>query len=473
MSVSSSFFFFRIVALTTVLLECTAEAFSIKIRKSAEAKSNCSSQGAAENIIERPLLHNFGRKLQNRIENSKSGAHRFGMEGAYTSDETFPCLNMQCSGGGRTVYGKDRNSIFSSRREIREAFSESSGANNNNFIAGKNSNRPLHGKSSGSGCSIIRLSGDDAKCVRDLVDYANEFFERVDSDKESRNASVKKVGVFKIDQFVYAGFDENVNDEGRMQMLDTRILSNSGTCNDDREDILIPMEVGELVGADSLIHAHKGISTLIDIGCQITSAVLEMHSDSAGKLIDDGTMRLEGEGKSTMIGKDAVSNSYHRLIRYINSQPSTDEDTASFRSHVDSSFLTLIPMPKLPGLEIWSPCLKNDQERGGEWVRPTRPDISDDEEDFAYVIAMAGEFLQLTSNGKVPTCIHRVLPPVPGRISAPLFLRPRRGDDAVLNVALDLGQTYNDDGLYFEPGLLDECDSMHLWSVHGILAKNS
>jgi hypothetical protein len=146
------------------------------------------------------------------------------------------------------------------------------------------------------------LSGDDATCVRDLVDYANEFFERVDSDEESRNASVKKVGVFKIDQFVYAGFDENVNDEGRMQMLDTRILSNSGTCNDDREDILIPMEVGELVGADSLIHAHKGISTLIDIGCQITSAVLEMHSDSAGKLIDDGTMRLEGEGKSTMIG---------------------------------------------------------------------------------------------------------------------------------------------------------------------------
>eukprot|EP00985_Skeletonema_marinoi_P035251 scaffold46045_cov153-Skeletonema_marinoi.AAC.1 len=333
---------------------------------------------------------------------------------------------MQCNTGGeKKDNNNDDDSIFSSRREIRDAFNESSGTSNNSNIDNSDDYIPgIHGRSSGSGCSIIRLSGEDAASIRGLTEYANEFFEKVDYD-DTNKKSMKDVGVFRIDQFVYAGFDENVNDEGKMQFLDTRILPYR-TCNNYQEPTLIPLEVGELVGETSLSDAHKGINTLMDIGYQITSAVLEMQSDSANKLIDDGT-RLEEDNQS-MIGSD-VSNSYHRLIRYINSQPSTDEDTAAFNSHVDSSFLTLIPMPKLPGLEIWSPCLKNGKD---------------------------GEFLQLTSNGKVPTCIHRVLPPMPGRISTPLFLRPRRGDDALLDVDLDLGQTYNKGGLYHEAGLLDE-----------------
>jgi hypothetical protein len=470
MSGSSSF---RLIAPLTLLLiiRFTADAFSIK--KIVPKTTTCSPSTAASAETctpinnthkERPLLLNFGRQIQKRIVNSKSGAHRFGMEGAYTSDETFPCLDMQCSNGGG---GDNNDSVFSSRREIRDAFNESSGANNNNN-SDDDYTPGVHGKSSGSGCSIIRLTGEDAASIRGLTDYANEFFERVDND-ETGEGSVKDVGLFQIEKFVYAGFDENVNDENQMQMLDTRILPYR-TCNNYQEQTLIPFEVGELVGAESLSDATKGINTLMDIGYQITSAVLEMHSDSAKKLIDDGTS-IE-EGSQSMIGKD-VSNSYHRLIRYINSRPSTDEDTAAFNSHVDSSFLTLIPMPKLPGLEIWSHCLKNGKDgQDGEWVRPIKPDCYDAEDDSAYVIAMAGEFLQLTSNGKVPTCIHRVLPMAgAGRISAPLFLRPRRGDGAILDVALDLGQTNNEDGLYHEPGLLDECDSMHLWSVHGILAN--
>lgn len=464
---SSSPSSFRHIALTVLLiLKFPADAFSIKrVEKSTKSCSPTTASSAETNMKlkeERPLLLNFGRQIQKRIVNSKTGVHRFGMEGAYTSDETFPCLDMQCGGGGG--YNNDDRYRFSSIREIRDAFNESSGANNNNC---DNYTPGNHGKSSGSGCSIIRLTGEDAASIRGLTDYANDFFEKVDND-ETVEGSVKDVGLFRIDKFVYAGYDENVNDENQMQMLDTRILPYR-TGNNYQEQTLLPLEVGELVGADSLSDAMKGINTLMDIGYQITSAVLEMHADSAKKLIDDGT-RLEEESQS-MIGKD-VSNSYHRLIRYINSRPSTDEDTAAFNSHVDSSFLTLIPMPKLPGLEIWSPCLKNGKHgQDGEWVRPIKPECYDAEDDCAYVIAMAGEFLQLTSNGKAPTCLHRVLPlPGAGRISAPLFLRPRRGDDAMLDVALDLGQTYNEDGLYHEPGLLDECDFMHLWSVHGILA---
>ena len=76
MNVVSSF---RLVVLS-VILECTAYAFSIK---SVEAANK-----SAETHKERPLLRNFGRQLQQRIVNSKQGPHRFGLEGAYTSDET-------------------------------------------------------------------------------------------------------------------------------------------------------------------------------------------------------------------------------------------------------------------------------------------------------------------------------------------------------------------------------------------------
>jgi hypothetical protein len=137
------------------------------------------------------------------------------------------------------------------------------------------------------------------------------------------------------------------------------------------------------------------------------------------------------------------------------------------------------------------------------------------------VIVLAGEFLQLTSNGRVPVCIHRVVPSkfspaatgtesedgggggggggggdVPKykpRVSAPMFLRPRRGEGAMLDVGKDLRLVSNssrnppsystatttttgdlrcDDerkSLYYEKGLIDECDAMHLWSAHEMM----
>jgi hypothetical protein len=249
--------------------------------------------------------------------------------------------------------------------------------------------------------------------------------------------------------------------------------------------------------------------------------------------------------------KDDVSNSYHRLIRYVKPPDQSsggDDGSAAFGAHVDSTFLTLIPMPELPGLEVW--CPSRDEEDvaageggakyarrmgGGEWVRPTAPlDRRDDDDErgegggdstthasCAYVIVLAGEFLQLTSNGRVPVCIHRVVPSkfppaatgtesedgggggggggggdVPKykpRVSAPMFLRPRRGEGAMLDVGKDLRLVSNssrnppsystatttttgdlrcDDerkSLYYEKGLIDECDAMHLWSAHEMM----
>ena len=150
------------------------------------------------------------------------------------------------------------------------------------------------------------------------------------------------------------------------------------------------------------------------------------------------------------------------------------------------------------------------------------------------MIVMVGEFLQLTSNGRVPVCIHHVVVPpelpaaavtgtesgdggwggcdggggggrggedVPKykpRVSAPMFLRPCRGEGALLDVGRDLrlvaassnsrnppnsssstttmttttGGMRRDDErklLCYEKGLIDEWDAMHLWSAHEIM----
>ena len=317
------------------LTPLAADAFSTTIDSTKSTATDVINDIAEEQIIgavvDRPLLHSFSRGIKKRIRHSKEGSHKLGMAGAYTSDETIPCLDMQRSGGDG-----DNDDGMSSRRVIREAFSESSGATTD---SGSN-NDGIHGRSSGSGCSIIRLSGDDAASIHGLVQYGNQFFERVDDDDCNRSRRVKDVGVFQIEKFVYAGFDENVN-EGQMQMLDTRIMPSEGN---EEDPLLLPLEVGDMVGSKSTSQAHDGISLLMDIGSQITSAVLGMDSHSAEKLIDDGTQR--GPRQS---GWNDVSNSYHRLIRYINPQPSTNESNAAFHSHVDSSFLTLIPMPELPG----------------------------------------------------------------------------------------------------------------------------
>lgn len=444
---------------------------------------------------------------------------------AYTSGEMIPSLDMQCTDTEEynDYINTANNFEVSSRSEIREAFRESSDLTKtavgmNGVQSQQPSSHSPHGRSSGSGCSIVRLTGEDATSIRGLVDYANKFFERVDNINCEYGDAVRDVGVFRIANNVYAGFDENVNGEDKMQFLDTRIFPSVDDNTDN--DVLVPMEVGNLVGEESLNNAHRGMKTLLDIGSQITVAVLGMDS-SAEKLIDDGTHvnqhshLKETQPQPDSMASDNVSNSYHRLVRYLKPKENNGGD-AAFQAHVDSSFLTLIPMPELPGLEVWCPSKSGEgygEEEGGgertqsigEWVRPIMPfeglesskscNIGNTKEsgDCAYVIVMAGEFLQLASDGCVPTCIHRVIPPKPPlsagtfdnikykpRVSAPLFLRPRRGKEALLNVGTDLQQStlasaFNvaSNGIYHEKGLLDECDEMHLWSAHDIVHNHN
>jgi hypothetical protein len=331
------------------------------------------------------------------------------------------------------------------------------------------------------------------------------------------------LGVFRIENNVHAGFDQDVNNEGKMQVLYTKLIPRPPSSNlhnndsDDNEDpLLLPLEVGELVGSASLRRAHSGMSTLFDIGSQITSAVLGMDSESTNKLLDDcsrvndsSSSSKQQEQQHEMRSENheeiaiTMSNSYQRIIRYLKPKQQQqhqssisgateekEEDDAAFWPHVDSTFLTLIPLPDVAGLEVWCPSSlysesDNLSERG-EWVRPIKPLTADTND--VHVVALAGEFMQLLSNGDVPTCIHRVIAPKPPppfgfagssnakkykpRVSAPLFLRPRKGEEAILDVESDLRDSDNP-GLYFEEGLLEECDSMRVWDYMDCMSPDN
>ena len=168
----------------------------------------------------RPLLRQFGLGISERVINSKQGYNRFGLEDHYTSAETIPCLDMQTTSSSKYA------SNGATRDDIREAYT----ANNDNIQQHGDTTRAAtqgeggrHGRSSGSGCCIIRLQGKDAASVRGLVDFADDFFNGVDSDDGTNTQSgyaarrLKDLGVFRIENNVHAGFDHDVNDEGKVR----------------------------------------------------------------------------------------------------------------------------------------------------------------------------------------------------------------------------------------------------------------
>jgi len=415
---------------------------------------------------------------------SKAGCNRFGLGGCYTSEETLHVLDIS------TTVTDGNIETLSSRADIHAAYAASADGTLTNDGHGKQ-----FGLSSGSGCSIIRLTGEDAESVQGLMNFADTFFKGVDDD--TCNQGINEVGVFRVDNNVHSGFDRNVNEEGKMQVLYGLLMPDADDCID---PMMFPMEIGDLVGQKSISDGHRGMRTLFNVSKQITSAVLDMDKTSTKKIVDDCTTSpVLSSGDSAINAAnvdnltDKMSNSYQRLIRYLQpkqNDESVEEDgnAPAFWPHVDSTLLTLIPLPEVPGLEVWAPSLHNakshDLSERGEWVQPIRPEKNGKEE--VYVVALAGEFLQLLSNGRVPACIHRVMPTSActagstggnhnkynkPRISAPLFVRPRRTEEAILDTEDDFYQGKS--GLYFQEGLSEECDQMHIWEYMNTMSPGN
>jgi len=116
--------------------------------------------------------------------------------------------------------------------------------------------------------------------------------------------------------------------------------------------------------------------------------------------------------------RNEVSTTVFRLCRY----ESIKEDVA-FGSHTDTTFLTLVPCASQPGLEVFDPSI-------GAFLCHEASPLACPGRD---VICLAGEFLDLLSNGKYGSAVHRVILTSADakqrrttRSSTPLLLRAKR-----------------------------------------------
>jgi 2OG-Fe(II) oxygenase superfamily len=115
------------------------------------------------------------------------------------------------------------------------------------------------------------------------------------------------------------------------------------------------------------------------------------------------------------------SGSFQRVACY----RATPEE--SLRPHCDWSFVTVVPVSSVSGLEVY--------HSSHGWIRPedvakqlnTNSRSQQHEENAwnaGYLLVMPGKWLEILTNGQVQSSIHRVQGnPIEPRLSAPLFLR--------------------------------------------------
>jgi isopenicillin N synthase-like dioxygenase len=161
----------------------------------------------------------------------------------------------------------------------------------------------------------------------------------------------------------------------------------------------------------------KAFASVVYAG--VTGADPKQASDTISSLVDEDDWPFSG--------------SYHRLCQYIKIEEVNRAE--SLRSHADWTVSTAIPVSTIAGLEIFNP-------RTERWVHPelvarnnwetNHPNPIDQNEDALpwntrYAVVFAGTWLELLTNGRFESTIHRVMTSSDAalsRTSAPFFMRP-------------------------------------------------
>ena len=123
--------------------------------------------------------------------------------------------------------------------------------------------------------------------------------------------------------------------------------------------------------------------------------------DDRASLADDVACDSGGD-------RSEASTTAHRLCAYAPS------NVTAFGAHTDTSFFTLVPFARVPGLEVLDPSLQR-------WVCPEADTSSKGEGHL--VLAMPGEFLEVASAGAFQASVHRVRGGSEKRVSTPLLVR--------------------------------------------------
>ena len=290
--------------------------------------------------------------------------------------------------------------------------------------------------------------------------------------------------------FGYATYDDDA-----MQFLETRMLRFSET-ND-----ILPSQIKDMIGENAVQSLTQAFHVLSKIGKDIVTIATAAATQEANAytpnyndddavdaailmtndLLDDGTSQSNTKEMDT-----TVSMSPHRMCRYTSkSTSSTDDDKKGeeiFGAHTDTSFVTIIPVAAVSGLEVFD-------DESNQWIRPEKiarehwekhyqnKDTSNDTIPWhcRYVVIMSGEFLQLVTRGMIPCAVHRVVAVTGGesRLSAPVLLRAR--SKMVMDIEKYFGESEASDNNNLDiddivgKELLVDCNQMTMEEIHDAL----
>jgi hypothetical protein len=428
-----------------------------------------------------------------------------------------------------------------------------------NRIGSENSATTMHLMESlvSHGCVLVDLTNDgtsfmDTFKIAKMWNATQRFFDDIQKDEDGvkkRLLSGMKLVEGTVSAHAVVGYASY--NEGAMKFLETRIVQSKDATSDSRK--IIPTEAVDMLGDQAVKHVMEAFHILAHVEKDIVRMAvvatnsqhrsfaqtkqkdnindLKLCSDAADllvqELIDDGKSFLNDKSSASCDHGTYVSMSPHRLCQYKaranNTNENNDEKSSQengeleeiFGAHTDTSFITLVPVAAISGLEIFD-------EYANNWLRPellardwwedeqimrgadpsamtesiqillaNKNEEEEDDDDSIvdveipwhcrYVVAMPGDLLQIVTRNEIVSAVHRVVSSTTmndeenkdggkdgrtadgdARLSCPVLLRARSG--MVMNASRYFGTdetTWN--------AILKESDGMTMDDIHNAL----
>jgi hypothetical protein len=337
------------------------------------------------------------------------------------------------------------------------------------------------------GCLVVDVTNggknlEAAQTLANMWKTTENFFATVDSSDDTSSFLPPLVTADATGSpYAKVGYVSHGN--GNMQFLETRLQRETGE--------ILPSQVHEVLGPEGCKSLQEAFDVVANVGKDIVrvtvaASTLEAAAESSRvvpkdfdvllaanrvteELLDDGrplSSKLEQSGIDPGIlhtSEGSVNMSPHRLCRYSNKKQdgeSSDIAREIFGAHTDSTFMTMIPVAAVSGLEVYD-------EAAEKWYRPElaakrhydRQEVTGEDLPWhsRYVVAMPGEFLQLLTRQEILAAVHRVVVVTSqSRYSAPILLRGRSG--MILDAARYWGRA--------STPLLRECDGKTMEEIH-------
>ncbi len=395
------------------------------------------------------------------------------------------------------------------------------------------------------GCLLVDISDGGVSSLNSqqltkMWNIADSFFDVVDNDEKVAK-SLPPMGVSEGAGSPNAAVGFKSYSNGAMKFLETRSVRS--TDNDSQSNTKIePKEFADIIGTEGVLNLNRSFDLMCDIGKDVVRVAVAasnmehdgflhededienqqneesdlpfisgltfeeaeltgIHKDSedpwivAEKLSSDAALKLindlidDGRNKEDNKRQGRVNMSPHRLCKYVekkdaDGKKNENKEKETFGAHTDTSFVTIVPVASVSGLEIFD-------EAAGKWFRPEllarqkwesecKKRGLDAKKGYElltiiengkeveveipwhsrYICIMPGELLQVSSRNEIPAAVHRVVSETDGdaRISAPVLLRARAGMTMTTEKYFGKKETLGP--------LLEECEGLNMVEIH-------